>query len=99
MSRTTPFELVFGELAEDRFPALKASLATAKIDRFDRDAFTLDGAVAELLREIIPEDAPADSLHEFIALLQHSHLFWNSGQKILVARTELPPPALFVWGM
>ena len=81
MSRTTPFELVFGELAEARFPALKASLAGAGIDPTDRDAFTLDGAVAEFLRELIPEDAPSESLHEFIALLQHAYLFWEAGAK------------------
>ena len=91
MSRTTPFELVFGELAEARFPALKASLAGAGIDPTDRDAFTLDGAVAEFLRELIPDDAPSESLHEFIALLQHAYLFWQGGSRVAAsAGTELP---------
>lgn len=90
MSRMTPFALVFGELAEERFPALKASLAGAGIDPADRDAFVLDRAVTEFLRDLVPEDAPPESLHEFIAVLQHSYLFWDGGQKLIVMGTSLP---------
>jgi len=89
--RVTPFALVFGELAEDRFPSLKASLAAGKVDPTDRDAFLLDRAVTELLRDLVPEDAPAESLHEFIAVLQHSFLFWEAGRRVGgSAGTELP---------
>ena len=90
MNRTTPFDLVFGELATERFPALQASLAQAGIDPVDRDAFTLDGAVTEFLRELVPEDAPTESLQEFIAVLQHSYLFWLGGQQVVIAGTSLP---------
>jgi hypothetical protein len=87
----TPFALVFGELAEERFPALKASLAGAAIDPTDRDAFVLDRAVTEFLRDLVPDDAPPESLHEFIAVLQHSYLFWDGGAQIVtVASTDLP---------
>ncbi len=82
MSRTTPFALVFGELAEERFPALKASLTGAGIDPADRDAFVLDRAVTEFLRDLVPEDAPPESLHEFIAVLQHCYLFWEAGSRV-----------------
>jgi hypothetical protein len=90
VSRVTPFDLVFGELAEEKFPALTSSLAKAGIDPVDRDAFTLDGAVTEFLRELVPEDAPTESLQEFIAVLQHSHLFWCEGKQIIVGGTSLP---------
>ncbi|HTK55247.1 MAG TPA: hypothetical protein VL295_00365 [Gemmatimonadales bacterium] len=91
MSRVTPFALVFGELAEERFPALKASLAGAGIDPADRDAFVLDRAVTEFLRDLVPEDAPPESLHEFIAVLQHSYLFWAGGAQVnMVTTTDLP---------
>lgn len=79
MNRPTPFEIVFGELADERFPSLKASLGASGIDPVDRDAFVLDRAVTELLRDLVPEDAPTESLHEFIAVLQHSYLFWDAG--------------------
>src|ERR1041384_3991077 len=78
VSRLSPFDLVFGELAEERFPALRTSLAAGGTDATDRDAFVLDRAVTEFLRELVPDDAPAESLHEFIALLQHGYLFWAS---------------------
>ena len=82
MNRPTPFEVVFGGLADERLPALKASLGAAGIDPYDRDAFVLDRAVTELLRDLVPEDAPPESLHEFIAVLQHSYLFWDAGRTV-----------------
>ena len=91
MSRTTPFALVFGELAEERFPALKASLAGAGIDPAGRDAFVLDRAVTEFLRDLVPEDAPPESLHEFIAVLQHSFLFWDAGSHFVTPSDTAQP--------
>ena len=82
MSRISPFDLVFGELAEERFPGLRASLAGSGTVATDRDAFLLDRAVTEFLRELVPEDAPPESLHEFIAVLQHCYLFWNAGKVV-----------------
>ena len=93
MSRPTPFEIVFGELAEERFPALKASLGAAGIDPADRDAFVLDRAVTEFLRDLVPEDAPTESLREFIAVLQHSYLFWVDGRQVVTATDALPTRA------
>lgn len=90
MSRMTPFALVFGELADERFPALRASLAGAGIDPVDRDAFVLDHAVTGFLRELVPEDAPPESLHEFIAVLQHCYLYWADGRTDGSAGTGLP---------
>lgn len=90
-TRTDPFTLVFGELAEERFPALKASLASSGKDPFDRDSFILDQAVTEFLRDLVPEDAPPESLHEFIAVLQHGYLFWANGARIVsITATGLP---------
>ena len=94
MSRISPFELVFGELAEERFPAIRASLAGSGIEATDRDAFVLDRAVTEFLRELVPEDATPESLHEFIAVLQHCFLFWSNGRQVIsVASTDLPSTA------
>ena len=87
----TPFALVFGELAEERFPALKASLTGAGIDPADRDAFVLDRAVTEFLRDLVPEDAPPESLHEFIAVLQHSFLFWEAGANVALPESSAVP--------
>jgi hypothetical protein len=89
--RITPFALVFGEIAEERFPGLKASLGAAQVDPADRDAFILDKAVTEFLRDLVPEDAPPESLHEFIAVLQHGYLFWQGGGSVKVLSGTEPP--------
>lgn len=93
-TRTDPFTLVFGELAGERFPALQASLAASGKDPFDRDAFILDQAVTEFLRDLVPEDAPPESLHEFIAVLQQGYLFWANGARIVSVTTVGLPSAL-----
>lgn len=97
MSRLSPFDLVFGELAAERFPALRVSLAAGRTDPADRDAFLLDRAVTEFLRELVPEDAPPESLHEFIAVLQHSFLYWDAGSRVIVAdmagKAGMPGPS------
>ena len=92
--RVSPFDVVFGELADERFPGLKVSLAGGGVDATDRDAFILDRAVTEFLRDLVPEDAPPESLHEFIAVLQHSYLFWNGAKRSrLITDTGLPGAA------
>ena len=89
--RPSPFDIVFGELADERFPALQVSLGASHVDATDRDAFILDRAVTEFLRDLVPEDAPPESLHEFIAVLQHCYLHWTGGKRTTIAdSTEIP---------
>jgi hypothetical protein len=89
--RVSPFDVVFGELADERFPALQASLAASRIDAGDRDAFILDKAVTEFLRDLVPEDAPPESLHEFIAVLQHCFVYWSTGRRTIIADSTAVP--------
>lgn len=88
--RPTPFALVFGALAPERFPALRDSLAARGTDPADRDAFVLDPAVAQLLRDIVPEEAPPEALAEFLATLHHGYLFWQGGQVVVAGTSEAP---------
>lgn len=76
--RQTPFDLVFGGIAEERFPRLTASLETAGIDPHDLDAFVLDREVTELLRELVPDEA-GEALGQHITLLHHAYLYWREG--------------------
>jgi len=76
--RPTPFELVFGRLAPERFPALRSSLESRHTDPHDLDAFVLDPAVVSLLRELVPDEAAAVSEH--LNLLHHAYLYWSEGQ-------------------
>jgi hypothetical protein len=78
--RTTPFDLVFQELAERRFPALRESVERSGIDLDDPDAFVLDPEVARLLRDLVPDEAPSHALPQHIMLLHHAFLFWRAGR-------------------
>ncbi|HKV74464.1 MAG TPA: hypothetical protein VJN95_08090 [Gemmatimonadales bacterium] len=80
MSRTTPFDLVFGGLAEERFPAIRESLARSAADPNDRDRFMLDAQAAGLLRELVPDEGADAAVNEHLALLHQGYLFWAAGR-------------------
>lgn len=81
--RVDPFTLVFGVLAEERFPGVAGSLsATGRVET-DRDAFILDRAVVELLRDLVPEPHDADGISEFVATLHHAYLYWRAGRPVV----------------
>jgi hypothetical protein len=109
--RTTPFDFAFGEIAPQRFPAIREALEQDGKNATDRDSFTLLEPVGRLLREIMPEDAGgADALEAHVLLLHHAYLFWAAegrvyqiGESLLrraVAEhqitTRLPHPAQYL---
>jgi hypothetical protein len=80
MSRPTPFDLVFAELAGERFPAIREALAGAGRDPRDRDAFLLTLPAMTLLRELRPDDSAAgEGVEELAALAHHAYLAWEAG--------------------
>ena len=81
--RPDPFSLVFGAMADDRFPALATSLGATGRDEADRDAFLLDRAVVELLQDLVPDEHDADQIREFVAVLHHAYLFWRNGRTVV----------------
>lgn len=81
--RIDPFTLVFGALAEERFPGLTASLRASGHDEADRDAFVLDRAVVALLQDLVPEPHDTDGIPDFVATLHHAYLFWRAGRKLI----------------
>lgn len=81
--RPTPFDLVFGELAEAQFPRLASGLEQAGIDPRDRDAFLLRAETATLLRDIHPDDPLGEGIAELAALVHHAFLFWRAGNMTL----------------
>ncbi|HEU5218577.1 MAG TPA: hypothetical protein VFU23_07950 [Gemmatimonadales bacterium] len=90
MSRETPFALVMGTIAPDRFPVLREGLAAAGRNSRDRDEFLMVREVVELLREIEPEEGLGEGIGTMAAFLHHAYLYWMDG-----ARTALPAePAL-----
>lgn len=81
--RLDPFTLVFGQIAEERFPALRTSLEETGRDAGDRDAFLLDRAVVELLRDLVPDEHDPSEIDDFVATLHHAYLFWRGGRHIV----------------
>jgi len=80
MSRSTPFDLVFAELAAERFPAIREALAEAGHDPRDRDAFLLSLPAMTLLRDLRPDDSDAgEGVGELAALAHHAYLAWDAG--------------------
>lgn len=75
---THPFELVFGALAEERFPAIRASLPA----NADLDTFMLTGPAVELLRIMRPDEGLGDGIDEFVAFVHAAYRFWESGQQV-----------------
>lgn len=77
--RPTPFALVFGHLAPERFPAIADALAAGAALAADRDAFVLLQPVGALLRELVPAEAPAAALEAYVRLLHHAYRHWEAG--------------------
>jgi hypothetical protein len=80
VDRLNPFDLVFGGLADERFPLLAEGIATAGRDPRDRDAFVLVREVVELLRELAPEPGVGDGIKEMVAFVHASYLYWVDGR-------------------
>ncbi len=87
--RPTPFALVFGPLAVERFPILRDGLASAGRDPRHRDEFLLVEAVAELLRELRPDEGLGPSISALVGLLHAAYLYWLDGEQHVVVGDHL----------
>lgn len=74
---TNPFALVFGALAEERFPAIQAALPANP----DLDTFLLSGPAVELLQIMRPDEGLGDGVDEFVAFVHAAYRFWEGGQR------------------
>jgi hypothetical protein len=77
--RPTPFALVFGELAAERFPDIAGALGDDAAAAADRDRFVLLAPVGRLLRDLAPEDAPAEAMDAYVRLVHHAYRHWAAG--------------------
>ncbi|MEP6590235.1 MAG: hypothetical protein ABJC19_03540 [Gemmatimonadota bacterium] len=79
-----PFDLVFGALAEERFPAIRAALpAQAELDEF-----MLTQPAVELLRELRPDEGLGEGVDEFVAFVHAAFRYWEDGQHSMVLDDE-----------
>ncbi|NNG16763.1 MAG: hypothetical protein HKM89_09795, partial [Gemmatimonadales bacterium] len=77
--RPTPFELLFGDLAGERFPQIRDGLETAGQTARDRDVFLLNQEVVTLLRELRPEEGMGEAIDQLVGLVHHAYLMWEAG--------------------
>lgn len=70
-------------MSAERFPAIAESLRLSGRDGNDRDAFLLDRAVVELLRDLIPDEHDPAQISDFVATLHHAWLFWQTGRRVV----------------
>lgn len=88
--RPHPFDLVFGPMAGERFPAIRLSMEGTGRDLHDRDAFLLDRAAVELLRELVPDEHDPAEIGDFAAALHHAFLYWHHGRTtITLTRAQI----------
>ncbi|HEX8394305.1 MAG TPA: hypothetical protein VF665_18315 [Longimicrobium sp.] len=85
-ARLTPYELAFlqGDFETRVFPAIDAEAAERGDDPAQRERFTFLGQAGDAIRDIIPEDAPAEMLDEYRALFYHAFNFWRAGRRTYV---------------
>ncbi len=79
MIRPTPLDLVFSQVVEDSFPAIRSALQAASRDPADRDAFLMLPDVVDLLRRLRPEEGVGEGMDQLVALVHHAYLMWGAG--------------------
>ncbi|MGE5926760.1 MAG: hypothetical protein ACM357_05360 [Gemmatimonadota bacterium] len=79
--RLSPFELVFGRLADERFPALRTALEG--VEPTDRDAFIMTPDAIQLVRDLRPDDGIGEAIDQLVALVHHAYLFWAAGRVVV----------------
>lgn len=89
-TRPTPFDLVFGPLAEERFPPIRSALEVSHGDPRDRDAFLMVRDVIQLVHDLRPDEGMGEEIGQLAALLHHAYLFWLAGTPTL----EITPAEL-----
>lgn len=74
--RPHPFDLIFGDLAAERFPAIGAALG----DATTLDAFLMAVPAVELLHDLRPDEGLGDAVDDFVALVHAAWRYWVEGQ-------------------
>lgn len=78
--RPHPFTMVFGDLAAERFPAIRAALA----GDLRLVHFLMTPAAIELLHELRPEEGLDEATDDFIAFVHAAFCYWHDGERTVV---------------
>lgn len=84
VARLTPYEMVFGEAGfENRvFPSLLREAEERGEDAARRERFGFLSIGGDVLRDLVPAEAPPEALEQHRALLFHSFNFWLFGRRL-----------------
>lgn len=83
-TRITPYEIILEPLEATAFPTIRAEAEQRGVDARRRDQFLLLGQVGATLKEIVPDDAPAEAIDEYGELLYQGFQFWDFGRRLYV---------------
>ena len=92
--RVNPFVLVFQQLAPEHFPIIRAAVAKNPGAALDRERFVLLGPVAQLVRELAPDDVPPDALEAYVRLVHHGYRHWAAGGWVYDVSEEMLSQAI-----
>lgn len=77
-----PFDLLFGEFADPRFPAIREAMEES--DPWDRDRFLMARPVVELLRDLRPDEGLGGEIGTMVSLVHAGYLYWQEGARVIV---------------
>lgn len=86
--RPLPWTALVGAFGAKRLEEMRVALAKTGTNPLDRDAFLLDGAVGRALRDLVPEDAPAEAVTSYGVLLHVLYLHWDRGSPVRVLERD-----------
>jgi hypothetical protein len=79
--RSHPFDLVFAGELEAKLAAIGEEAAERDVDTTNADRLGMLLSTGELLRELLPDDAPADAIQQIARLVFHCFHFHASGRQ------------------
>ena len=88
MSRSLPWTDLVAAIGEERFTAVREALDQQKTDALSRDAFLLNATVGQLLRDLMPEDAPSDAVNAYGALIHMLYAAWSRDWPVVSLTAE-----------
>jgi hypothetical protein len=88
MARPTPYDLFLAPIADESFPRIRASLASAGADPADRDTFLMDREVVSLIRQLRGDEALGEAMDQMVALVHQTYLAWDAGVVLVPVSEE-----------
>ncbi len=79
--RSHPYNLIFNVAMEAKLAAISGEAVERDVDIMDADRLGMLLSTGELLRELLPEDAPGEAIQQIARLVFHCFHFHAAGQQ------------------